>query len=50
MSSFARQLSQIAQSQMSRNALNNWEKFKLPLKSDEIDALLRRLELPQRRR
>lgn len=40
MSSFARQLSQIAQSQMSRNALSSWDRFKLPPSNDQIDALL----------
>ncbi|SDG69021.1 hypothetical protein [Pelagibacterium luteolum] len=50
MSSFARQLSMIAKSEMSRNALNSWDKFKLPPQNEQIDALLLRLDNPAKPR
>lgn len=35
----------IAESEMSRNALNSWEKFKLPPRNNRIENLLDKLRL-----
>lgn len=44
MTSIASRIPQIARSEMSRNALACWEKFKLPAPNPEINALLKQLE------
>lgn len=43
MSDYAKQIIEIAQSNMSRNALNRWDAFKLPPPDKGIDRLLNRL-------
>lgn len=43
MSGHSKQMLEIAQSEMSRNALSHWTKFKLPEPNEKIDALIGKL-------
>lgn len=41
---YIKKIAKIAQSENNRDALNNWDKFRLPVaKNDRIEALLDRL-------
>lgn len=39
-------IAKVARSEMSRNALNNWDKFKLPPNNARIDTLVEKLRQP----
>lgn len=39
----------VAQSEMSRRALNSWDKFKLPAPNTDINAVLEKLQAAPRR-